>query len=932
MAEAASTQGGTFYKDGQYTKAQECYETAIRLSPKEPKYPSNLSAVLYEAGKYSKAITAIRLSWHLLQAKNEVAGQSPTPTVADPLAVKLAIRFAKACSHRFYSEEEPQAGDKFKDIDEEIESLLLCPADVDDVKIKDLQAAWLQWRELRDSKVQQSLEECEAEKTAARKRLRSISIFKSPEEPTLEYYTFGHDDVHSFLNGINHSLDYSLDRNKDYADKHVWSFLFGGSGDARHAFGTLVHLSQKFNKAAKLRPTNAFEVRLTLMDIHPASLARVIVVISLIQQVLHARLSKDTARTTELFTTLFYVYATYLMPDYCRQIVMDTAKALVDELPEKKNSLSECLFINEQSLPAIVDVLKYWSTPLRKTPKQFIKNNSMNCLDPYENFATSMVGSDVEQQRQKAASIRNQKAGGDIYGDPAAEKTVYERTWALIPPRSLLPRHPALAKLVKEYLSASDSLYAAAKREVEETWKVNHTIFDKYSTEHPDHGHGYPNIDADFLDTATFRKFVEEFRHGPPPSFCRGGANFTTMTHFFSLVADAMSVLQNALVVEVVVSDVMTGTAKLLAGDLGARPKNAPMHYTRAWLSNVPDYTNGLLNNVVHITPYLEPKGLVLWNCLLNTGNWKTVTDYCYNYTLLLPKDVPRFLGCKVVNPKDSLWFDVAIQKMDLPLPLEKLASKKELHDWLGHLLMSTICSGYPSLPPFKVEMPNNLGAFMHVLMHLHRVGFPPHWIGDFMQSVVSNNLVTSLEPYQGRLPVPIPKQVKSEKTRRVHLDGWHAGLQVLIAAARDALPFALSLPADFPSLSDIATYSATVTRVDLTRDPRGSVWGPLTGPFSLAVGALFFRGKGRTGNNLPEMLFGLLQGMPVAAGLADPCVQVVLGLEHVDLLLGKVSWKMGRAWHARMVREGWVMMLFRTDLRAAVTKQVDAKLWIEIV
>lgn len=154
----------------------------MRLAPKEPKYPSNLSAVLYEAGKYSKAITAIQLSWQLLRAKNERDGQSPTPTVADPFAVKLATRFAKACSHRSYSKEEPQAGGKFKDTDEEIESFLpLCPADVDDVKFKDLQAAWLQWRALRDSKVHQTLEECEAEKAAARKRLRSISIFKSPE-------------------------------------------------------------------------------------------------------------------------------------------------------------------------------------------------------------------------------------------------------------------------------------------------------------------------------------------------------------------------------------------------------------------------------------------------------------------------------------------------------------------------------------------------------------------------------------------------------------------------------------------------------------------------------------------------------------------------------------------------------------------------------
>ena len=156
----------------------------MRLSPKEPKYASNLSAVLYEAGQYSKAIAAIRLSWQLLRARNEADGKSPTPTIADPLAVKLATRFAKACSHRFCSKDEPQAHGKSKDTDEEMELLLLlCPADVDDVKIKDLQAAWMQWRALLDGKA-----EHEADKRAARKRMRSVPIFKSPEYAIFSLY------------------------------------------------------------------------------------------------------------------------------------------------------------------------------------------------------------------------------------------------------------------------------------------------------------------------------------------------------------------------------------------------------------------------------------------------------------------------------------------------------------------------------------------------------------------------------------------------------------------------------------------------------------------------------------------------------------------------------------------------------------------------
>lgn len=48
------------------------------------------------------------------------------------------------------------------------------------------------------------------------------------------------------------------------------------------------------------------------------------------------------------------------------------------------------------------------------------------------------------------------------------------------------------------------------------------------------------------------------------------------------------------------------------------------------------DYTNGAINNAVHLAPHLEPDGLVVWNCLLNTANWKTVTDYTYKCVVII--------------------------------------------------------------------------------------------------------------------------------------------------------------------------------------------------------------------------------------------------------------------------------------------------------
>lgn len=161
--------------------------------------------------------------------------------------------------------------------------------------------------------------------------------------------------------------------------------------------------------------------------------------------------------------------------------VMNTAQALVHELSQKKHSLSKCLHVNEKSLPAILDVLKYWSKPLPKLTKVFLQNrpNPHGPAGDMDDFMASFMGfnSNNPEAKLKAISTKNRKNGGDIYDDPVGERTIFKQTVALVPPKPLLSRHPALAKLVKSYISASDSMYAAVRKEIEQTWKPNPTIF-----------------------------------------------------------------------------------------------------------------------------------------------------------------------------------------------------------------------------------------------------------------------------------------------------------------------------------------------------------------------------------------------------------------------------------------------------------------------
>ncbi len=57
-----------------------------------------------------------------------------------------------------------------------------------------------------------------------------------------------------------------------------------------------------------LAPSDKLKAHFTLIDVHSASLARVLIVLSLLGQILETRRNGDTERGIVLFATLFYVY------------------------------------------------------------------------------------------------------------------------------------------------------------------------------------------------------------------------------------------------------------------------------------------------------------------------------------------------------------------------------------------------------------------------------------------------------------------------------------------------------------------------------------------------------------------------------------------------------------------------------------------------
>ncbi|KDR74060.1 hypothetical protein GALMADRAFT_269552 [Galerina marginata CBS 339.88] len=939
MAEIANQEGNTYYKGGNYLQAQKCFQEATKINPHEPKYPSNLSAVQYELGRYPACISTIAVAWTRLASQNSMHKSSDL-SESDPLAIKLATRLAKAkingvCNRTISLHSKSAAPltpnqTASKTIEEDIEKFaVLERAESGDPKIKDMKSAWVQWRALRDDCALHTRKDCKTIIANAESRLRSIPIFKCPPDPTLEYFRFGHDQIQSFMNGINGSAmdPYALD-SPQHSHQKSWSFLFGGSGDARHVFATVIHLADMANEFGLDERLDLLTVHMTLMDIHPATLARVIVILAILHQILQTRLSNDKIKRVELHATLFYLYTSMLMPEYCRQIVIDTAKKLAEEIPKGTYSLSKCLHVNERSMDAILEVLRYWSTPLPKSTKLFLQRNSdFRSLIPGPYAFTSEMNNLLDPVLSESRKKHMNARVGSLYAysDPDAELAIYKRVKVLLPPKSLLSRHPALSNLVNSYKGASDALYAAASREVEQTWVPNPTLFDQVSTEHPDFGqeNGYPNVSTNPFDTLTsFSEFASEFHKGKPPVSSSGKSGFAATSRFFELVADAVWELQNTLKIEMVLGDVITGLPRLFSGELGHRPKEFPTNYSRMFLSNVPDYTNGALNTAVHLVQHLEPKALIMSNCLLNTGSFPTILDFCYSYTLLLPQDLPRILGCEIINPGRTAFDDIALQQLSLPRSLDQLASKKELHNWLAHLLLCTLCNGIPRHPPARIDLPNNLNAYLHVLVHLSRVGFPSHWIGDFLQSLVSNNLITDLQPYLGRTPIP-KSEIRNRKSspRKVNLEAWQAELQVMLALTIPALPFTVALPPDYPQFSDIQTFKATVRPIDLKKHRLANQWAVLVSGFTKTIGLMFYKPtKDIDADFLAQRISAIIEG---DRDVRDAQVQILLSQESVDLRKGELSWKLSRAWNEKMKKEGWFLAAFRTDLRVAVSTPI---------
>jgi hypothetical protein len=157
---------------------------------------------------------------------------------------------------------------------------------------------------------------------------------------------------------------------------------------------------------------------------------------------------------------------------------MQTAKSLVLELPIGTHSVCQFLHVSPKSLPVVLDLLRYWSTPIPKSAKKYLefKSGLGSLAGAYGSLgALADIFGSVSSSQNK--QLTGSSSSSDAYADPNAESSLLRKIHVVLPPRTLLARHPALGNLVRTYQNAPETTYSALEREIEDTWDPNPTFF-----------------------------------------------------------------------------------------------------------------------------------------------------------------------------------------------------------------------------------------------------------------------------------------------------------------------------------------------------------------------------------------------------------------------------------------------------------------------
>jgi hypothetical protein len=236
---------------------------------------------------------------------------------------------------------------------------------------------------------------------------------------------------------------------------------------------------------------------------------------------------------------------------------------------------------------------------------------------------------------------------------------------------------------------------------------------------------------------------------------------FDWFSWYFYLASKALNNLtqnRNCLKFEAYVGDLNDVFSTLSVKAKSMRHESSSK-FNRILLSNVPDYTC-LIHVFIECIPMLKKIDHSYVNCnvLLNTGLWKDYEHYVYAGSLMQSIE-----ECKKLLNVNKIYGDLFGEPHWAHNSFNFKVSTKlrnQVINWLTRVLLAY---GFPtkrdSRNPMRESYAANLTVFFRSIKYLINLGYPKHWFKIYLESIFSNNLITS-----ARIPYESPNKFHAEK------------------------------------------------------------------------------------------------------------------------------------------------------------------------
>ena len=334
------------------------------------------------------------------------------------------------------------------------------------------------------------------------------------------------------------------------------SIFFGGIGDARNLYATMIEMTRLEEKGDKLTRR---KYHATVNDIKDGALARNLVIFCLLDdlsQILH----QSNGQLTEHLAALFFVFSAAVMPPYVANRVQEAIKRAAPALRSGAD-LFPWVHIPACNKDAIVQCLESWQGDLKSRYR----------VNEIANGSAKYFCHDEASVLQLLGRARDRKGC-------AKEIEYYRQTGALWPPVSISTAHEPSLMIDRQ---RPMNCWKNARTHIRRNWKVNVTMLDR----------GWGNGTAGSVDGVLAADpfwLMSELSDLVMISTLQDSTSlYEFVALFFLSVARALDRLRERLVVECVLGEV-SSVLECVAQGITDREKKFPRSFNRIHLSNVP--------------------------------------------------------------------------------------------------------------------------------------------------------------------------------------------------------------------------------------------------------------------------------------------------------------------------------------------------------